>query len=192
MFESLQKYITDRAPIDPLALQEICSHFTPVSVRKNQIMTAMGDTCQYIYFVKKGGLRFYYLDKKGDEATRYFALENTFGTAFASFIHAEPSIEYMQAIEASELLAIHRAPFYDLVNRIQPFAFIYRQILELAYTYSVKRIGSFIAMDSAERLNWLLTNQPHLLQRVPNNVIASYLGIKRETLSRLLARTRKR
>lgn len=94
----------------------------------------------------------------------------------------------MQAIEASELLAISRQHFYQLVDTVPGVALLYRQILELAYAYSVKRIGSFIAMDAEERLQWLLTNQPHLLQRVPNRVIASYLGISRETLSRLLAR----
>lgn len=64
--------MTDRTGIDQPTFQVVSRYFVPVSVKKNQVLTAIGDTCYYLYFVKKGGLRFYYLDKKGGRSHPLF------------------------------------------------------------------------------------------------------------------------
>ena len=83
---------------------------------------------------------------------------------------------------------ISRADFYFLVNTIPEFARIYTEILELGFINAQKRIYSFQGSDALEKVQWIIKNQPQLLQRVSNKMVASYLGISASTLSRIKAR----
>lgn len=100
-------------------------------------------------------------------------------------INGQPSFEFMQTVEPSELLVISREDFFHLVNTVPQFGFIYRQILEAAYIKSQERIYCFQGLDAAEKVRWVLTNQTKLLTRLSNKMVASYLGLTPQTLSRL-------
>ncbi|WP_449387560.1 Crp/Fnr family transcriptional regulator [Chryseobacterium lineare] len=91
----------------------------------------------------------------------------------------------MQTIEPSELLVINRDDYFHLVETVPQFAFIYRQILELAYIKSQERIYCFQGLEAIEKVRWVLTNQTKLLTRLSNKIVASYLGLTPQTLSRL-------
>lgn len=187
MSEKLSYFIKNKFLTKDSSLRQILSAFKPMITTKNELLLAKGNKSKYCYFVVEGVLRMYYSDIKGNEQTRYFATENTFGGGFASFINQIPSVEFVQSVGVAKLLVIDRATFYLLVKTNLAFAEIYRNILEMSYSYSVERIGTFMAMEANERLEWLLQNQPLLLQIVPNKMIASYLGIKPQTFSRLLS-----
>src|SRR5690606_15009117 len=122
-----------------------------------------GQTCQQYYFVNKGSLRLFTVNKDGLETTRFFAFEGGFGTALPSFIEHTPSYEYLQTIERSELLQISRTDFYQLVDSIPAFSMIYRQILELGFITAQKRIYGFQGFDALEKLQWVRQYQPDFL-----------------------------
>ena len=91
----------------------------------------------------------------------------------------------MQTIEPSELLVINREDYFHLVDTVPQFAFIYREILESAYLKSQERIYCFQSLEAIEKVRWVLTNQSKWLTRISNKMVASYLGLTPQTLSRL-------
>jgi CRP-like cAMP-binding protein len=177
MYEQLQKYITDRIKTDEEMLNLIFSKFKPLNVKRNTFLLKEGDVCKHYYFVNKGCIRLFNINKEGQEGTRYFAFEGSFGTALPSLIDQKPAFEYLQAVENSELL----------VDNTREFSFLYRQILEFAFITAQKRIYGFQGLEALEKVQWLLTYQPFILSRISNKLVASYLGLTPATLSRLKA-----
>lgn len=141
-----------------------------------------------MYFVNKGCLRIYLMDQRGKESTRFLIPEGAFGTAFPSFRLQEPSAAYIQAIEASELLIITYPEFMKLNEVLPGFDDLYRKELEKNYIASIKRIESLITMSARDRYASFIKENPGLATRLPSKIIADYLGILQETLSRLKAK----
>jgi CRP-like cAMP-binding protein len=185
MYEQLKKYFKDRTKVQEETLDEICSHFKLIKAKRNEMLLIQGEVCKHYYFVNKGCLRLFTINKDGVEGTRYFAFEGAFGTALPSLIEQTPAFEFVQTIENSELLAISRDSFFHLVDTIPAFAFIYRQILELSFITAQKRIYGFQGSDGLEKVKWVMQYNPKLLTRVSNKLAASFLGITPSTLSRL-------
>lgn len=187
-FTKLGKYFSDRVALDLSELAEISAKFSRISAKKNQFLLRAGDVCNAYYFVEKGCIRLFTISDRGEEMTRHFAFEGTFGTALPSLIDKRPSFDFVQTTEKSSLLCISRQDFFDLVDRSVPFARIYREILELAFIHAQRRIYNFQGMNASEKVAWTLANQPILFQRVSNRLLASYLGITASTLSRVKSR----
>lgn len=159
--------------------------FKSFSVRKNEFLVSHGQLGQHLYFVKKGCIRIFFINEEGHESTRFLALENHFTSALVSFITEVPSVEYVQALENSELLCINRKDFFFLLQKFPVWEQFYRHYLEFAYVTNTNRLMSFITMDAKTRYENLLKERPIIVKRLPNKVIASYLNISQETLSRL-------
>ena len=185
MYETIQKYFKDRTNIDEATLNHICSHFSKLKTKRNQILLNEGDICKDYYFVNKGCLRLFTYSSEGIETTRYFAFEGAFGTALPSLIQQTPAFEFIQTIEASELLKISRENFFHLVDTVPQFSEVYRQILELGFITAQKRIYGFQGYDAMEKVKWVMKYQPDFLVRVSNKMAASYLGLTPSTLSRI-------
>jgi len=113
------------------------------------------------------------------------AFENTFLTSIVSFISREPSTEYIQAVEDSELLVITYDKFVHLRNTIPEWDKMYIHILEYGLTVITSKLSSLITQNATERYLSLLKNNPELVQRLSNSNLAAYLNISPETLSRL-------
>ena len=186
-YRLLSEYINLRGPTDESTLGRIAACFSPISFPKKKILVSEGDICHYNYFVNRGCLRFYSVNEAGVENTRYFALDSKFGTALSSFISRQPSFEFIQAVVPTEALRISRDDFYRLVEEIPIVNLIYRDILEMAYVTSQRRIYNLQGQSALERLRWLLDQQPDILSRLPSVMVASYLGVTPHTLSRLKA-----
>jgi len=149
------------------------------------MLLLQGEICKHYYFVNKGCLRLFAINKEGVEGTRYFAFEGAFGTALPSLIEQTPAFEFVQTIEKSELLAISRESFFHLVDTVPQFAFVYRKILEASFISAQKRIYGFQGLDGLEKVKWVMQYNPKLLTRVSNKLAASFLGLTPSTLSRL-------
>ncbi|TWI99232.1 CRP-like cAMP-binding protein [Mucilaginibacter frigoritolerans] len=185
MYQQLGKYITDRVAIDDEQLQVVFSHFKSLTLKKNEMINILGTPARRMYFVNKGCLRVYFVKANGAEVTRRFAFENTFSTSLTSFISGEPLTEITKAIEASELLYITRDDFYGLLDVMPAWGKFYRNYLEFAYVTNTKRLQSFATHDAAERYKQLLKESPHMVLRLSNKMVANYLNISQEALSRL-------
>lgn len=166
-------------------LEKIVQCFKPKSVKKNAILLRSGTICTEFYFVHSGCIRTYFLDKKGIEKTRLLAHDCSIGTALTSFISQKPSFEFVEALEDSELLYIHHIDFYKLNKELVSWKEFYQNILEMAYSFQNKKIESLVSLNAAQRFQQLMLENPSLIQRVSNKVLASYLDITPETLSRL-------
>ncbi|HEY4325289.1 MAG TPA: Crp/Fnr family transcriptional regulator [Mucilaginibacter sp.] len=166
----------------------VLNHFKSKTTKRNELLLEKGNTCQNIYFVVKGCLRIFLAGDDGQESTRIFIFEGNFGTAFPSFVLRQPSAAAIQSIEASDVLYISYQHFQTLLETIPGWEKMYRIILEKGYIESILRIESLISMDAAERYNILLEKNPKLIQRLSAKIVADYLGISQETLSRLKSR----
>ena len=185
MYLKLEQFIKSKSEIDEESLKKICSCFTLVKTKRNQILLNFDDVCKNYYFINKGSIRLFTIAKDGSDSSRYFAFEGNFATALPSFIDQKPAEEYLQTIEKSELLCISRVDFYQLVQIVPQFAKIYTEILELGFITAQKRIYGFQGFDALEKIQWIIKYQPQLLLRVSNKMVASYLGISPSTLSRI-------
>jgi CRP-like cAMP-binding protein len=125
------------------------------------------------------------MDNSGKESTRFLIPEGRFGTAFPSFILQEPSPAFIQSIEPSEILYLTYQEFRSLSDTLPGWEKLYISNLEHDYIASIRRIESLITMNARERYVLLMEDNPALIQRLPSKIIADYLGVSQETLSRL-------
>lgn len=185
MIEQLSNYIKSIITVTDEELAIILSCFKPLKAEKNESLVVQGQMNQRSFFVGSGCLRIYFITEDGQEATRYLAFENNFATALCSFISNEPSLEFIQALEPTELLYISGQDFYHLLEIIPAWEKFYRYYLENAYVTNTNRLMSFLTLDATERYKQLMDINPKIIQRLPNRIVATYLNISQETLSRL-------
>ena len=189
MHSLLKRYIQINIVVAPDQLEHIAKLFKPKIVKRNTVLLAAGDVCRELYFVNKGCIRTYYISQEGKERTRYLAFDGIIGTALSSFITNDPSFEFVDALEDSELLCISRTSFYQLVDEIPEWADFYRKLLEFAYSYQNKRIENLVTLTAKQRYDDILKHHPEYIQRLPNHILASYLDMSQETLSRLKSKS---
>lgn len=185
IYDQLALYIKKSIDLNDQDLNTILSYFKPLKQNKHDLLLSQGETSQRTYFVGKGCLRFFFINEEGKDVTRYIAFENQFATALVSFITKMPSIEYLEAIEKSELLYINHEDFDHLMKIIPEWREFYCLYIEKAYVNNANRLMSFTTMDALERYNQLLKVNPKIVKRLPNKIVASYINISQETLSRL-------
>ena len=156
-------------------------------LRRNELLLREGDVCRSITFVYSGCLRlFYTID--GVENTVQFFCENAWHTDYTSFLTGQPTIENMQALEACEVIQFNRADLEQLYLRHPVFERLGRISAENAFISLSVRNTMLTNQTPEERYQQLAHDRPELLQRVPQYHIASFLGVKPETLSRIRKR----
>jgi len=186
--QELEQYIKSQGKIGQKELEQITACFKPIKTTRNEMLCNIGQVCKYFYFIKKGCLRMYEIDEKGNEVTGYFALEYSIISAITSFILQKPSRDCLVSLEASELLMISHNDFYKLVNTVPPFANVYHKFMEFAFIHSQMRIYSFLGMEGIDKIRWVIEHEPKLLSRISSKAVASYLGMTNSTLSKLRAK----
>jgi len=183
--ELFQRYIRNNIQISTDSLSKILSNFKPYIAKKNSLLLSGGETCNKLYFVNKGCIRTYYITEKGQEKTRYITFEGSIITSLSSFISQKPSFEFVETLEDSDLLYISRTKFFQLVHDLREWEKFYSRLLEFAYIYQNKKIEELVTLSAPERYAVLMQENPEFIQRLPNKILASYLDITQETLSRL-------
>lgn len=191
MYEQLTKFIKDKIEISEEDLETVLSYFKSASAKKNEHLVSQGEFGQQLFFVTKGCIRIFFINEEGQESTRFLAFENHFASALVSFITENSSMEYVQALEDSEILYINRMDFFALLETHPIWEKFYRHYLEFAYVTNTNRLMSFITMDAKTRYENLLKERPIVVKRLPNKVVASFLNISQETLSRLKSKKSK-
>jgi CRP-like cAMP-binding protein len=143
-----------------------------------------GKTCRHLYFLEQGALRGYY-NLEGKEITHWFAFAEDFVTSFHSFITVQPSIENIQLLEGSVLWSINKDNLMRLMNEYREIERLVRIAYEKYYIRLEERYVNAQFKTATERYQELLQQTPHILEKAPLGVVASYLGISQETLSRI-------
>src|SRR5665647_2271357 len=185
MYELLHKKITESISITDEEFDFCKTLFLPKKLRKRQYLLQEGDVCKYTAFVTKGILRSYTIDNKGTEHILQFAFEGWWMGDLYSFLTDEPSMYNMEAIENCELLLISKPSWELLLEKIPAFERYFRILIQNNLIATQQRLMGTLSETAEEKYLKLINNYPGCLQRVPQHMIASYLGITRETLSRI-------
>jgi CRP-like cAMP-binding protein len=183
--EKLKYYLKLNTNLDAIHIDKIAACFKLKTFKRNSILLSEGEICKEFYFVQSGCIRTYYITKQGQEKTRYIAFENSIATSISSFISQQQSFEFVDTVEDSELFAISHKDFYQLVSDIPQWERFYRTLLEMAYLYQNKKIENLVTLSAKQRYNKLMDEKPIYIQRLSNKILATYLDITQETLSRL-------
>ena len=187
MHKNLLDYI-NRHTTSPLTKEEealIVATFQPKKLRKKQYFLQEGNVCKYGGFIVKGAMRQYSVDDKGVEHIVQLFIENWWASDRESAIMLTPSKYNIEAWEDTELLVITRAEMLDLVEKIPAIAQMTRIMDERSFIASQRRINSTISNTAEQRYAEFAANHPQFIQRFPQHHIASFLGITKETLSRI-------
>lgn len=154
-------------------------------VTKKTKLLERGNICNYTFFVNKGLLYSYSTDKNGNEHVTHFATEDYWISDLYSFLnHTASSIEIV-AFEDSDIYCLHKDKFNELLKAIPCLEKYYRILYQNAYTATLQRLDCTLSTSAIERYVQIIKDSPTLLQRVPLHLIASYLGITAESLSRI-------
>jgi len=186
-FEALFDYIQEisgkmLSEDDKLLLME---HFKPKKLRKRQYFLQEGDVCKYIGFILKGSARTFTVDEKGHENVLKLSLENWWLADFESFYLLTPSRFNIEALEDMEILQTTNVQIEEYLKHIPAFSTMANVINQNYTIANQKRMQAAFSYTAEERYDDLISNYPQFLQRFPQNMIASYLGLSPETLSRI-------
>jgi CRP-like cAMP-binding protein len=194
MLESFIKYINSytTAPLTEGEIDLIEGFFIPKKFRKRQYFLQEGEVCKYTAFITKGAMRQYRVDEKGEEHIIKLFIENWWASDRESLMNHTPSIYFIDAWEDTEALLVTKTDLSDLADRIHTLSEWLRKLDANFAIASQKRITAAISMSAEERYYDLEKTNPAFLQRFPQHIIASYLGINRETLSRIRSRSFKK
>ena len=185
MFQQLFDSIQEKVTLTP-AEMEICkTFFIPKKLRKKQTLLQEGDICIHNAFVEKGIMRSFFTDEKGNEHIVQFAIEGWWITDLSSFLTKSNSIYTIEALEDCELLLLTMEARETLIDKIPMFERYQRLLLQNAYIANQARINSALTETAEEKYIKVGLAYPGIIKRVPQHMIASYLGLKPETLSRV-------
>ncbi|SNR41250.1 Crp/Fnr family transcriptional regulator [Flavobacterium sp. ov086] len=187
MHEKLIAYIRQYANL-PLTSEEqalIVATFQPKKLRKKQYFLQEGDVCKYAGFIVKGAMRQYSVDDKGAEHIVHLLIENYWANDRESSTMLTPSKYNIDAWEDTELLIITRAEMLDLMEKIPAMAQMIYLMDERNAIANQRRLNSTISNTAEKRYEEFASNHPQFIQRFPQHIIASFLGITKETLSRI-------
>ena len=184
MYEKLRSFFERSFPVSDEQFEFIKSQFIPRKVRKGEFLLREGEMARHTIFVASGCLRTYTIDDGGKEHILQFSPENWW-TGDMSFRSNVPSQFFIEALEDSEVLLTELSSIQKLNERIPESAAHYQTALQKSMEAKTQRIVSSLSATAEERYNDFVRKYPSLLQRVPQHMIASYLGISPETLSRI-------
>jgi CRP-like cAMP-binding protein len=191
MFDALFKYFNaykfESFTGSEIDLIESC--FKPRKFKKKQFFLQEGEVCNYAAFIVKGAMRKYVVDEKGEEHIIRLCIENWWVFEHESARDGTPSNYFIDAWEDSECLVISKDDLLDLQIQIPAISRL-MIILESNFAIALQnRINAANSLSAEERYRDFEKNRPEFLRRFPQHIVASYLGINRETLSRIRNRS---
>lgn len=181
----LKQHIEEIIPLTDAEFDFILSHFEQTKKRKHQYLLQEGDVANKEYWILKGCLKSCFFDDTGKEHILQFGMENWWITDYESFVKQIPTKLSIDCIEDSELLYITYENREKLTKSMHKMERFWAKKSKYGRIALQNRILSLLKNSSKERYELLLEQYPKLFQRVSKKLIAAYLGVSRETLSRL-------
>lgn len=183
--EPLVNYISNYISLTEAEVTTLQSKLLFRKYLKGQYIVQQGDICKYSGFVVSGCTKTFYVDKEGQEHIVMFSIEDWWVSDMGSFITQTPADFNVQCLENTELIMFSHNTIEELYKEIPKLERFFRQILEKALAASQKRIVRSFSLSAKEQYLYFRNQYPQIEQRIPQYMIASYLGITKEFLSKI-------
>lgn len=181
----LKKFLSKNLGVDEDVIASVVDHLETLDFKKDEFLAHANDLIRQTYYVEKGIIRQFYIDEKGKEHTIMFGAENWFVSDRDSLYFNLPSIYSIQAVEDCTVLLLTKNFTQELIEKIPSFSELNDRLLHNHIRHLNKRIKQLLSESAEERYSQFLAMYPSISTRVPQNMIASYLGITAESLSRV-------
>ncbi len=186
--ERLRKHIEQISPLSNEEFDNIKILFTKKRVLKNQYLLHEGDDAKYEFFVLSGLYKVFFIDENGKEFILQFAKENWWMSDYQAFFEEKKATVFIECIEAGEVLVSTLETREKLSAELHKMEYFYRVKLTNGYVALQQRIKQLLSSTPQERYEAFTKLYPDLLHRLPKKLIAEYLGLSRETLSRMYSK----
>lgn len=184
-FQYCLQFFQQIYPLKDESIAAILSILSQESFAKKDFLVRQGDTSTKLYFVYSGCVREFFEDANANEVNTWFGFENSIAISTYSFFSQKPSLTHIQAIEDLKTIVIKYEDLQRLFDQFHDIERLGRLIVE-QYLVQIEEIKVILQTLSArERYEYIITNKPEIIQRIPLKYLASFLGIQLETLSRV-------
>lgn len=188
MKELFKAHINKISPISDDKFDYVYSFFRSKTPKKRQLLIEEGEPANYEYWVAKGCLKAYHTSEDGKTSIVRFAMEDWWISDYQAYLNQEIATLSIECLENCEVLMLSYQDREKLCREIPEMEHFFRKKIEGGYVSFQRRLISMLSDDASKRFELFQRYYPSLLQRVPKTQIASYLGISRETLSRIVAK----
>ncbi|UYQ93388.1 Crp/Fnr family transcriptional regulator [Chitinophaga horti] len=185
MHTLLRKHLEELIELTDAEFEYIASHFQLKRFKKHAILIQPGELVTHEYFVLKGLLKTSATDDDGKEHILQFSMENWWVSDYQAFMTGGRATSTTQCLEDVELLYLSARDRHKLCAEIHKFEHFSRLKVTSGFLHLQRRVMALLSNDAQSRYRQLLEQYPSLFQRVPKSLIAAYIGVSRETLSRL-------
>ncbi|ATL42490.1 Crp/Fnr family transcriptional regulator [Elizabethkingia sp. HX WHF] len=177
--------ITQRVNLSTQEREWCAASFEPVSITKNTIIEKAGKVPEYLYFIVSGYLRIFHLNEKGEEITTHINCPPGFITSYFNYINQVPSDENLESITDCQLLRITKTNLEELIDKSPAFKDFSISVFQESISYNENRSRELATLTAEQRYLKLIKEYPDILQNVPLQYIASFLGMNPKSLSRI-------
>lgn len=191
-YSSLLNNIRRVVQLQPDEELQLTSIIRTTRIKRRQLLDQPGYRSGYRNYIAKGAFRSYYIDNDGKEHTVQIAVEDWFISDFYSYITKTPATLYVEALEDAIIFQLKYEEIEPLCGKIHALSEYFRITTEKAFAYSRKRALSNLSRTAEERYNEYMEMYPDIVNRVPQKIVASYLGISAEFLSKIRAQRTKK
>ncbi|MBB6498899.1 Crp/Fnr family transcriptional regulator [Pedobacter cryoconitis] len=185
MYQHLINNISTRIELNQADVELCEKYFEPVLFPKNSIIEEEGRVPKYLYYVVSGFIRLFHYNEDGDEVTTHLNCPPGFITAYSHFINETRSSENVECITPCELLRINKADLDTICKQSSAFKDYSILVFHAALAYNENRAKELASLTAEQRYIKLIDNYPSVIHHVPLQYIASFLGMKPESLSRI-------
>jgi CRP/FNR family transcriptional regulator len=189
MYAALLAHIARYVTLTPAEAEQVGDYFTCQTVSRKACLLEAGQHSSASYFVLQGWLRLYFITEKGTEQTTQFALESWWLADYSSLLSQQPSKCYIQAVEPTVVAVLDYARQEELLAQVPALERYFRLLLQRVAAANQMRWMHFYGESLEERYRFFSTSFPGFVQRVPQYLLASYLGCTPEFLSKIRAKT---
>jgi CRP-like cAMP-binding protein len=189
VFEKLIKEISLTSFVSPEDIANIQEHFIPFEVNRNTVVEEQNKIPEYLYFLNNGFMRLFYYDESGEEQTTFLCSPSNFIASFSSLINQTKASENVECITDCKLLKIAQVDAKQLVDKSEMFRNFFLKMLEKSISSAALRANDLALLTAEQRYQKMMDQQPYFIQNIPLQYIASFLGIKPQSLSRIRKQT---
>lgn len=183
--QKLIDFIRSKHPLEEKDEDLIVQYFEPVLFPKNRIIEEEGKVPEYLYYIISGYMRLFHYNEGGDEVTTHINCPPGFFTSYFNFVNVIKSKENVECITECELLRITKANLDDLTSKSDVMKDFSIGVFQQSIIYNENRSTELATLSAEQRYRRLIENYPGILHNVPITYIASFLGMKPESLSRI-------